>query len=389
MLEYNKCVKMSVNNNGFINQECIGSKKKTAFITVHVGENFGSALQAIATQRVLEQVDTEPTLINYIPPRVTFSGFLKRGLKSPKDIVCMLLKLPCFLKNKKIFESFVKKHSNISVPIYKGDDFTKKCPKADCYITGSDQVWNFVYNEGFDEHYFFQGIHGRKISYAASMGMTELNEDEKQCMTQSLKDYDYLSVREESGREVLSGLGFDDVQVLIDPTLMLDKDEWAKYASPRLIDKPYLFVYIPYNASDEEAHYKVIRQIAAKKSLKIVSFSLTYLKDNRADITLHYPSPADFLSLMLYADYILTNSFHGTAFSINLNKDFAAIKPNKFESRITNILTTVSLMDRLVNGLLASEVTDKILSTINYDKVNAVLDQKRSEAIEYLKSVIK
>lgn len=98
MLEYNKCVKMSVNNNGFINQECIGSKKKTAFITVHVGENFGSALQAIATQRVLEQVDTEPTLINYIPPRVTFSGFLKRGLKSPKDIVCMLLKLPCFLK---------------------------------------------------------------------------------------------------------------------------------------------------------------------------------------------------------------------------------------------------------------------------------------------------
>ena len=77
MLEYNKCVKMSVNNNGFINQECIGSKKKTAFITVHVGENFGSALQAIATQRVLEQVDTEPTLINYIPPRVTFSGFLK------------------------------------------------------------------------------------------------------------------------------------------------------------------------------------------------------------------------------------------------------------------------------------------------------------------------
>lgn len=355
MLEYNKCVKMSVNNNGFINQECIGSKKKTAFITVHVGENFGSALQAIATQRVLEQVDTEPTLINYIPPRVTFSGFLKRGLKSPKDIVCMLL----------------------------------KCPKADCYITGSDQVWNFVYNEGFDEHYFFQGIHGRKISYAASMGMTELNEDEKQCMTQSLKDYDYLSVREESGREVLSGLGFDDVQVLIDPTLMLDKDEWAKYASPRLIDKPYLFVYMPYNASDEEAHYKVIRQIAAKKSLKIVSFSLTYLKDNRADITLHYPSPADFLSLMLYADYILTNSFHGTAFSINLNKDFAAIKPNKFESRITNILTTVSLMDRLVNGLLASEVTDKILSTINYDKVNAVLDQKRSEAIEYLKSVIK
>lgn len=381
--------KMSINNNGFINQECIGSKKKTAFITVHVGENFGSALQAIATQRILEQVDTEPTLINYIPPRVTFSGFLKRGLKSPKDIVRMLLKLPCFLKNKKIFESFVKKHSNISAPIYEGDDFAKKCPKADCYITGSDQVWNFVYNEGFDEHYFFQGIHGRKISYAASMGMTELNEDEKQCMTQSLRDYDYLSVREESGREVLSGLGFDDVQVLIDPTLMLDKDEWAKYASPRLIDESYLFVYMPYNASDEEAHYKVIRQIAAEKDLKVVSFSLTYLKDNRADITLHYPSPADFLSLMLYADYILTNSFHGTAFSINLNKDFAAIKPNKFESRVTNILTTVGLMDRLVNGLLVSEVTDKILSTINYDKVNAVLDQKRSEAIEYLKSVIK
>ena len=98
---------------------------KSAFITVHVGDNFGSALQALATQKVLESVDSSTVLINYIPPRVTLSGFVKRGLTSVGDFIKMVLKLPCFLKNKKIFESFIKSNINITEPIYAEDDFIK------------------------------------------------------------------------------------------------------------------------------------------------------------------------------------------------------------------------------------------------------------------------
>ena len=363
-------------------------KIKTAFITIHVGENFGSALQAVATQKVLELVNSDPVLINYIPPRVTLLGYLRNGLKSSRNFIKMLLKLPCFLKNKKIFEAFVEKYCNITAPIYVDDDFVKKCPSADYYITGSDQVWNFVYNDGFDYHYYFHGIKGKKFSYASSMGMTRLNEKEKEQVYHNLKDYTKISVREESGQEILRSIGFDGVKVLLDPTLMLNKDDWTKISSPRLIGKPYLFVYMPYNTSDEEAHYKVIRKIANDKNLMVVSFSLTYLKDRFADFTHHYPSPADFLSLMLHADYIVTNSFHGTAFSINLNKDFTAICPNKFSTRVTHILNTLGLMSRLINGHNVSEINEENISPIRYDKVNNVLEQKREEAILYLKNAL-
>lgn len=362
---------------------------KIAYITVHVGENFGSALQAIATSRVLKNIGANPVLVNYIPPRVTLSGFLKRGFCSITGLIKTVLKLYPFLRNKKIFETYIREHCTISCPIYHHDDFRTKCPNADVYLTGSDQVWNFVYNEGFDGHYYFQGINGRKISYAASMGMTILNDSQKELLVKNLKEYDYLSVREDSARTLLADIGINNVKVLIDPTMMLTNTDWSLYAAPRIIQDPYLFVYMPYNIKDENAHYRLIKKIATEKRLKIVSFSLTYLKDRFADITVKYPTPGDFLSLIKYADFVVTNSFHGSAFSITLAKNFISIKPNKFETRLSNILQIVGLSNRLINGLDISELTPDFMSPIDYDSVNKVLSSKRDEAYEFLKKAIK
>jgi hypothetical protein len=166
---------------------------------------------------------------------------------------------------------------------------------------------------------------------------------------------------------------------------MLDRDEWKKYASKRLVNEPYLFVYLPYNIVDKELIYRTVRKIAAKKNLKVVTYSDSIVKENNADKTIFFVDAGDVLSLFYYADTIITNSFHGTAFSINLNKDFWVYKPSSFYTRIANILTLCQLSDRL----LENEITIKqVNEVIDYSSVNAVLQREREVTLDFLKKAL-
>ena len=122
--------------------------------------------------------------------------------------------------------------------------------------------------------------------------------------------------------------------------------------------------------------------IAKKEKLKIITFSWNYFKDKYADKTMRFCNPGDFLSLMYYADYVITNSFHGTAFSINLNKQFWVYMPSGYGTRITSIIELCGLEVRVLDR----EIEDKqILDKINYDNVNFILEQERNKVIEFLK----
>ena len=219
--------------------------------------------------------------------------------------------------------------------------------------------------------------------------MESLNDVESANISDLLRDYKYLSVREESARVILKNIGFDNEPVLLDPTFMLKMEEWASLASKRIIQEKYLFVYMPYNTTDEEAHYHIIRKIANERNIRVVSFSLTYLKDKRADKTIFYPSPGDFVSLMIHADFIVTNSFHGTAFSINLNKQFVSIMPARFSNRVENILNMTGLSTKLIRGLNVEELNDDIMAYIDYIEVNRILDSERQRAKDYLTASLK
>ncbi|MBQ7940790.1 MAG: polysaccharide pyruvyl transferase family protein [Muribaculaceae bacterium] len=358
--------------------------KKVSFITVHVGSNFGSVLQAIATSHLLKSIGYSAELINYIPERVSFRYYMKGALYNVKRFVWRLFNLPIFFINRKIYEDFLKKNCKVSSPIYSKDDFSSKCPKADVYLTGSDQVWNSKHNQGIDIHYYFGGVEGTKIAYASSFGTIMLLDEEHEQVKSLLNDYKAISVREKSALNILKTMGYEAIQVL-DPTFMLDKNKWKSFMSKRLVKEPYILMYLPYNIVDKSIIYKTARKIGHKYNLKVITFSWNYFIDIYADRTMRFCNPGDFLSLMYYAEYIITNSFHGTAFSINLNKQFWVYMPSIFGTRIKSIVDLCGLNNRM----LENEIDDSLIEEkIDYEPVNLILERERQIAIDYLKKTI-
>ena len=358
--------------------------KKASIITIHVGFNFGSVLQTVATAVVLQELGYNPTIVNYIPDRVTYRRYFKEGLKDIRKLIRRVLYFPFHLKNVAAYNGFLATHTNLSQPIYAGDDFAAKCPVADVYVTGSDQVWNSIHNEGFDGHYFFDDIAGaNKIAFASSIGREKIDDEELHLIKERLSKYKAVSVRESSAVKILNSIGIDSTLVL-DPTLLLDKDQWLKIAGERIEKSPYLLIYTPYNIVDEELIYRAARKMADKHGLKIVTFSWTHQKNRFANYTYRYARPEEFLSLMYFADFVITNSFHGTAFSINLNKQFVVYQPSAFSTRIMSLIEIVGLRSRLV-----SDDTDiTALPEINYSQVNKLLDAERGKSMDFLRKAL-
>ena len=362
--------------------------KKVSLLTIHFGANFGSTLQTIATVEMLKRHGCKTRVVDYIPARYTWKRFFRRSLRS----VTSVLKLPLLLfveaANRYIYQSFLSRHVTFSRPIHAEDDFAAVCPKADIYVTGSDQVWNSLHNEGLDKHYYFDGFPDgtRKIAYAASIGRERLEADEYAEVKRMLGSYKAISVRETSAKRLIEGMGYEAAH-LLDPTFMLTSDDWLRYMSARLVKEPYLLVYLPYNIHNKALIYCTIRRISEKKRLKVVSFSWHLLPDRLADRTFYFSSPGDFLSLMGHADYVVTHSFHGTAFSVNLNRQFSVYLPSGFGTRITSLLELCGLESRLLGAdeIISDSKADVV---IDYAPVNAVLETERRKAHTFLEQAL-
>lgn len=360
--------------------------KTAAIITVHVGQNFGSNLQTIATSEVLKKLGYSPLVVNYIPNRVSRKSYWREAFKNPIRLCWRILHAPLFYKNLHIYEKYQSKYCKLTQPIYDSDDFSQKCPHADVYITGSDQVWNSKHNQGFNNRYFWDGIpdKAKKIAYASSLGVETLPKEEYTLVNKYLKGYHAISVRESSAKAIVESMGLK-AEHLLDPTFMLDREQWKPFMSSRLIQEPYLLVYVPYNIVDKNALYKKAKDIAESKGLKVVTFSWDYQKESLADKTMRFANPGDFLSLMYNADYVITNSFHGTAFSINLNKQFCVYMPSGFGTRITSILSLCNLENRLINNNSDSNIVSEY---IDYNPVNSILAKERKAAYQFLEEAL-
>lgn len=359
-----------------------------SLLTIHLGSNFGSILQTIASVRIFESLNCSVTVVNYIPERCTWKRFFQKNSKSLFGMMKLLFGFPIVAANKHIYNSYLRKYANVSKSIYKQDDFRKECPQADVYVTGSDQVWNSIYNEGLDARYFFEGFPSNtfKISYSSSFGKESLGEQEYREVQRMLGSYKAISVREASAKKLVESMGYEAVH-LLDPTFMLDKEDWKGYMSRRLVKFPYLLVYLPYNIHNKGLIYQSVRKIAKGKNLKVVAFSWDIRPERLADKTVYFANPGDFLSLMYYADYVMTNSFHGTAFSVNLNKQFWVYMPTGFGTRIKSILDLCSLQSRL---LRPDEVIndDKLEQRIDFENVNLILSIERQKTYDFFNESI-
>ena len=213
--------------------------------------------------------------------------------------------------------------------------------------------------------------------------MESLAQSEKIFLKQELDNYEKIAVREAQAVKLLREIGFDPIQV-IDPTLMLNREQWKSFIEKRIVKKQYLLVYTPYNIKDKDQIFKTVRLIAKAKGLQVVTFSWDFWGEKLADKTIFYASPGDFLSLVYYADYVVTNSFHGTAFSINLNKQFWVYAPSMFSSRVSSIIQLLELDNRMIDGDITSEAID---DRIDYEQVNHKLDIERARAMSFLKDL--
>lgn len=363
---------------------------KASVITMHRIYNYGSVLQTYATQKILEDLGVTCEIVDYISPyrakKPLFFEYPPRLKgKRLKKAVYYAAKVPSFILKDITFGGFIKKYIHLSKKQYiTNEDILKSPPTADVYITGSDQVWNSKYNHGVDKSYYlnFAAPGAKKLAFVSSFGKSKLEKDEADEVKPLLKDYFSISVREDSGVAILSDMGIESI-CLIDPTLQIDNKDWLLLSSKRLVKEKYLLLFLLYNEDNDATEYAV--KIAKEKGLKVVKLSWEMKKPAGVDKLFTHRKPQDFLSLFANADFVVTNSFHGVAFSVNLNRNFIFVPRSEFNDRIMSLLRKTGLQDRVVQSEDQIGISN---IPVDYEPVNFILEDERKIAKEYLTNVL-
>lgn len=369
--------------------------KKTSIITMQGVYNYGAVLQTVATCQVVRSLGSEPTVVDYNPPRMNDYGSLKQIYQEAmrfhhaplKCMVIALLKYPAMKKAKKVFQTFCKAYIPLSRS-YKNIKELKECPpEADIYMTGSDQVWNPFFEGGvFDEAYFlcYAPDDKKKVSFASSFGQDHLDvHDCKQfaSIKKYLRRYDAISVREESGLNILKDIPVPKEAVL-DPTLFLRKEAWKKYMTP-IREKNYILIYQLHESTFVS---ELARRIGEKTGKKVIRISTDYFKRIKGGKTAVVPSVGEFLSYFKSADLVVTDSFHGTAFSINFRIPFISVPSDRFNSRINNILHKTGLEKQLAKDVNHGLTLLDASWNIDWAAVDQKLEEERTKSMEFVRA---
>lgn len=369
--------------------------------------NYGTVLQNYALQTFLRSFGFETFLIrtdiplgcsrlDYYKSLLQKNGFFSLACYFKSRLFCKIArKISSENKNddKRNFPDFVNKNLNPTKVFRSLSELESDCPMADIYIAGSDQVWN-TYGENYGavseqiKAYLlsFAPDSAKKISCAASFGKSSLAVEFENLFKQELSEFDFISCREKSGVEICKGLGFENAVLQQDPTMLLSSDEYKKIASKNLVPKkPYILLYLLGNDTDFST--RKLKQFAKLKNLEVV-----YVPANEAQkINFHkktFPTVEEWLGLYENASAVVTNSFHGTVFSLIFNKSFLSVhQTGKFEDqnvRIDSLLEDFGLKNRIFSGDF-----EKLFSSIDFEKVNKRLDEIRESSpfVEWIKKM--
>lgn len=364
---------------------------KVEIITLHRITNFGSMLQTYATQTAIEKLGHEAEVLDFVPEGMSF----KRANWPKNDVPAWkkLIKLPpLFAVNLMEYHDvsrFLRKYIHISPKRYHSyREIMADIPVADAYLSGSDQVWNTQNNnppEDLKAYYLGFAPEGKKrIAYAGSFGKNTFTEEEERIIKEFIAKYDYISVREDDGLKILHRFGFDNGVHVVDPTLLLRGDDWRKFASVKKAPKAgYVFVY---NLNRNGLIKEVAQAIAKEKGLRIINFADTFDFIKGAENRFGN-SAEDFVNHIAHADYVVTDSFHGTAFSLNLNRQVIVVKAPRYNSRIESILRVAGLLETRLEGTV-EEALAALATPIDYNEVNPRIEAAREESYEYLKNAL-
>lgn len=377
--------------------------KKIGLVTYY-GENYGGMLQAYALQRYVKEAGYDCKIISndflYIGTRLgrTKSIFrkIKVLLKNPVDYLNRRNAIRKYstenaLKSSK-FQEFLSKNIDIDYTGYTSyDQYIKSPPEYDVYLCGSDQIWNpNLYNSN---GFYFAGFAPKdavRISYASSIGVSSVSDEHAAFMKPYLDKLDIISTREVDGSKIVEDITGKKARTVLDPTLLLNGEQWSKVSAERLVDKPYVFCYL---FGERDYIAKVKKQVKELTGLEMVCIPYTAREMAGDDTKIFEAGPAEFISLIKNAEFVLTDSFHATAFSINLKTPFLSLcrfaknDTKSMNSRLTTILGALGLEDRLIDE--NDNITKEMLFDVDFQKAHKLLEEKRTEDSQFLMDSIK
>lgn len=370
---------------------------RVGIITIHSIRNYGSVLQAYALQRVLIEMGYQVEIIDYSFPNdyQVDNKYKAEGDTQPNEPKWIkMLFGASLLRQHGYIDTFIHHFLNLSSRKYPSvEDIESNPPQYDVYLTGSDQVWSPRHTNGDPTFMLsFAPEDKLKIAYAASLGSSSKIPNELQQRYRALLGrYKHIAVREDSSGLVLKELLGKDVQTVLDPTLLLNKNDWNSIATPkRLIKRPYIlcyflnysfnaFPYVDKLASNlhKQTGYMLVRVARPPHHLSLLNTKYCI-----------GASPQDFLALVRDAEIVLTTSFHGTAFAINFGKPVITVVKDKASSdnRQIDLMNCLGLDDKILT--IKDPFPD--CSQIVFDQVAVQhrLDILRKSSMNYLRNAL-
>lgn len=356
---------------------------------MHKVQNFGSALQAFALQYIISKFGLKVDLIDYLFPNEAHGASKPVLAQRIKTAIGRRFNLTpgCVVLNK--FDLFYRKYFSLSETYSSSKDLQLRPPKYDIYVTGSDQVWNpkFIIDDTSFHLDFVSNC--KKVAYAPSFGVSALENEYSKKIAGLLSQYENLSCREKSGTRLIKEMTGNEVPVVLDPTLLLTSDQWNDIMDVKKDDnEKFVFLYIQkYSFDPSNKMERLLRRIKDKLNIKVYSTCVLPSSCDNLYTYVDDAGPVDFLFYVRNASFILTASFHGTAFAVNYGKPFYSIilSKNASDDRQLAFLKLVGLEDR---ALLLNEDIECLDFVFDNVDINSQLSNLREQSIEYIKRAI-
>ena len=378
--------------------------KKIGIISYFNYYNYGSMLQGYALQKCISDMsdDVECEIINY--RNLQAGATSKRQLLKIrcKRIIYYVMHLKEVLTKAKyaemfairntVFDAFLKTYTNTTKTFYRTkQQLVDSPPVYDIYITGSDQTWSPKVSGGYNETPMFLdfAISGaRKAAYAPCLGVVSLTVEQKLFLKEKLKSYSLISCREVNGSSLLSQITGQVVPAVVDPTLLLTAKQWREIMVKPKNEKKYIFCYF---LGDRHYYRDFAKQLSKQTGLPLYYLPVNWREFSDDANRIWNAGPREFVGLIEGASYVCTDSFHGVAFSCNLNKDFFAFVKHVGKesagdnSRIFDFLERVGLQNRLLTSYDGGLIDT---STIDYNNVNKTFAAERAKAYSFINKII-
>ncbi len=370
---------------------------KIGIISVNNAHNFGTTMQAYALKQYLDDQGHEAQIINYRLPSIEKSYWILRRNKPKKQIrpmagyaakyLWMIVKRPFALARRRRYENFFAEYFNLTEPFKSVKELRNAKLDFDLIIAGSDQIWNDAIIGNLDPAFFcdFGGPETIRASYAASLGNDTVPEDQHLAFQRFLNGLDFISVRESGAQKSLQALTDKPVDLVLDPTLLVERDVFDRICEPSPYQKDYIYVHVHHHTAKGPELVEAARKLSQQTGLPVVHNIIGAEFEN----TLGHAcgaGPKETLALLAGAKYVITQSFHATVFSIIYGKNFLTLEREKYSERLRNLLEILGLQEHFVR--LGEELPDISSLSVDHEDVQKRLKEYRKQSVAFMDKVL-